>query len=204
MSVSRAGFTLVELMVAITIFGLVSVNMMMVSKTGAGAIKSEAFRSTLEDEANLTSNRIRRALLSASADSLDPVIPAPLGSDHLQYQMTLGANEEGQTLYGDPERIHWAADPDGRGRVLWTTSPALDDERTLVWSSAIPNLAQGELANGIDDNENLLTDETGLAFAVHDQEGLEREVEVYLTVLRIDPNGKPAPSQRRILVTCRN
>ncbi|MDP6370187.1 MAG: hypothetical protein QF615_11305, partial [Planctomycetota bacterium] len=59
-------------------------------------------------------------------------------------------------------------------------------------------------ANGLDDNANLLTDETGLAFAVHEQEELKREVEVFLTVLRIDPNGKPTPSQRRILVTCRN
>lgn len=201
---SRAGFTLIELMVAMTIFGLVSANMMMISKSGANAIKNEAFHSTLEDEANLTSNRIRKALLSASADSLDPVIPAPLGSDHMQFQMTLGADEQGETLFGEPEKIHWAADPDGRGRVLWTTSPSLPNERTLVWSSAIPNLANGELANGLDDNANLLTDETGLAFAVHEQEELKREVEVFLTVLRIDPNGKPTPSQRRILVTCRN
>lgn len=201
---SNAGFTLIELMVAMTIFGLVSANMMMISKSGASAIKNEAFRSTLEDEANLTSGRIRRALLSAAADSLDPVIPAPLGSDHLQYQMTLGADKDGKTLFGEPERIHWSANPDGGGRVLWTTSPALPAERTLVWSSSIPALAEGELSNGVDDNQNMLTDETGLAFAVHEEEDLEREVEVFLTVLRFDPNGRPAPSQRRILVTCRN
>jgi hypothetical protein len=69
----------------------------------------------------------------------------------------------------------------------------------------VPSLHQGEASNGLDDNGNDLTDEPGLVFAV--EESLferEREVSAWLTVLRTAPDGRPAPSRRHLVVTCRN
>ena len=149
----RAGFTLVELMIAVVILGLVSMNMLMISRSGTSAVESEAFRTTLEDEADLTAERVRKALLSAAADTLDPVVGRPLGSASLRYQTVLGTNDAGEPVHGDPERIAWTADDAGSGRVLWTRSPDLDGERTLVWSRpCLPH--QGEESNGLDDNGN--------------------------------------------------
>ena len=74
-----------------------------------------------------------------------------------------------------------------------------------MWSKAVPPLHQGEESNGLDDNGNELADEPGLVFAVEEAPGLrEREVSAWLTVLRTDPNGRPAPSRRHLVVTCRN
>ena len=201
----QAGFTLIELMIAVVILGLVSMNMLMISRSGTSAVESEAFRTTLEDEADLTAERVRKALLSAAADTLDPIVGRPLGSASLRYQTVLGTDDAGEPVHGDPERIAWAADDAGSGRVLWTRSPDLDGERTLVWSKAVPPLHQGEESNGLDDNGNELADEPGLVFAVEEAPGLrEREVSAWLTVLRTDPNGRPAPSRRHLVVTCRN
>lgn len=201
----REGFTLVELMIAVVILGLVSMNMLMISRSGTSAVESEAFRTTLEDEADLTAERVRKALLSAASDTLDPVVGRPLGSSTLRYQTVLGTDADGDPRLGDPERIAWSDDGDGAGRVLWTRSPDLDGERTLVWSKAVPSLHQGEASNGLDDNGNDLTDEPGLVFAVEESPfEREREVSAWLTVLRTAPDGRPAPSRRHLVVTCRN
>lgn len=201
----RAGFTLVELTIALTILGLVTANMLMVSRTGSRAIQSEAFRSTLEDDANLTAERVRKALLSAAGETLDPVVGLPLGSSTLSYQTTLGVDEAGRTLYGDPERIRWSAESEGLGRVVWVQAPELPEERALVWSKAVPSLSPGEELNGVDDNTNGFADEPGLVFAVEDREDLvEREVDVHLSLLKLGPEGRPTPTRRHIRVTCRN
>ena len=114
----KGGFTLVELMIAVVILGLVSMNMLMISRSGTSAVESEAFRTTLEDEADLTAERVRKALLSAASDTLDPVVGRPLGSSTLRYQTVLGTDADGDPRLGDPERIAWADDGEGAGRVL--------------------------------------------------------------------------------------
>lgn len=201
---ARAGFTLIELMVASTILALIGLNMAMVSKSGSRAIASEAFRTSVEEEADLTAERVRKALLSAAANTLEPLVSAPLGSPSIRFQTVLGVSALGEPEHGDPERIAWEAH-ESLGRVLWTTAPDLPEERTLVWSKAVPPLSLGELPNGLDDNENGLADEPGLVFALEESPAHEaREVSAHLTIERRDKDGRLTPSRRMVRVTCRN
>ena len=111
----RAGFTLLEVCIAVLIMSLVAVNIALVSKTGASAMRAEAFRESLEDDLNRTLDRIKLSLMSSSASSLEGVSAAPLGSNQISFSTSLGL-QDGELLNSDPERIEWTALGEDGGR----------------------------------------------------------------------------------------
>lgn len=202
-SARNSGFTLLELMIALTIMALVAVNVMMVMKTGGSAVRNSSFLSMLDDDVNLTLDRVKLAVMASTADNVEPRFEAPLSSSEITYSISLGV-QGGEEVTSDPERIRWENAGPAGGRVTWTQNPELAGEHTIVWSNWVPSLYQGELANGNDDNENNLNDETGLAFEVMQQAANELEVYIHLTIERTGPDGKEVPASRRVNVTCRN
>lgn len=193
----KAGFTLLELMIALTIMALVAVNVTMVTRTGSQAARSGAFWQTLNDEADQTLDRISLALMSSDAENLYPVAVAPLYTNEVTYNVSLGV-EDGEVIESPPEAITWEQIED-RGRVQWCENPGLPSERSVTWSNWVPMFFAEETFNGTDDNGNVLVDESGLAF---DMQG--ELVNIHLTIERQGPDGEWTPTTRRIQVTCRN
>ncbi len=193
----QAGFTLLELVIALAIMALIMVNVSMVSRTGSQAARSGVFWQTLNDEADLTLDRISLALMSSSADNLYPVALSPAYTNEVTYSVSLGV-EEGEMIESPPESISWNELED-RGRVLWQENPGLPNERSISWSNWVPTFFAGEVFNADDDNGNGLVDESGLAFDM-----VGDRVNIHLTVERTGPNGELTPATRTIEITCRN
>ena len=62
----RSGFTLVEVLIASVIIALISVNIAMVARTGSQATANGLVHELLDSELDLTLDRIKLALMSAS------------------------------------------------------------------------------------------------------------------------------------------
>lgn len=194
---SRAGLTLLEISIALVILALLIVNISMVSRTGSRVAATGVFVTALNNEADLTLDRITLALMSAKSDDLYPQAAAPASSSYVGYSVSLGL-EGGEIVYGPSERIDWTS-LGQTGRITWYQNFSGPDERAVVWSSSVPSLHDGEIANGLDDNDNQILDESGLAFV---KDG--SLMTVLLTVERDDPDGKALAAPRQKLVTCRN
>ncbi|MEZ5976363.1 MAG: prepilin-type N-terminal cleavage/methylation domain-containing protein [Planctomycetota bacterium] len=199
----RAGFTLIEVVIALTILVLISANIAMISRTGSKAAESDLFRQVLDGEMNVTMDRIRFALMSASADNVYPTLSKPLSNDSIDFSTSMGV-QAGVHVMGDPERIRWQPTNEEKGRVLWTQGLGMPDERELQWSQNVPTLQDREILNTIDDNNNGLDDEPGLAFHVEQAQDKEMQIFVTLTISKEDSTGNRIPTSRQVNVTCRN
>ena len=152
---------------------------------------------TLNDEADMTFDRISLAVMSSSADNVYPVAVAPGFTSEISYSVSLGV-EDGRVVLSPPESIAWLETLRG-GRVIWSQNPGDAEERSVVWSNWVPELFEDEVANAEDDNANGLTDEGGLAFDM-----VGERVNIHLTVERQNPDGQLVPISRFLQVTCRN
>lgn len=200
---ANAGFTLIEVMIALGIFALITMNVALVSRTGTAAARAGALMSTLNGELDLTVERMQLALMGARAEEVQSVNAFPLYSNRVDFAIDIGVNN-GSVITGDPERISWEAQSATDGSVFWRRNPGdVATERSMTWSKAVPPVFQGEIAgNGGDDNGNGLLDEGGLAFTLR---GMQQEtVEINLTVERESKDGKRVPLSRAVRVTCRN
>lgn len=195
MSRRRAGFSLLELVVALAVTALVFVNVGLVMQTSSSAAGEGSLAGELDVQMDQTLDRVGLALMSASLSSLDPTASAPAFHSSLEYVQSLGV-QNGKVVVSDPERIELVIDD---GKLLWRQRPGQLDERTVVWSRWVASFLEGEIVNGKDDNGNGLVDETGLAFVVHDG-----NVEIFLTLERLADGGKPVRITRSATVACRN
>ena len=192
----RAGFTLLEVLIAITILGLIGANLGMVMRTSEKAAETDRILSELDGQADQTIDRIGLALMSASAPELDPIQLAPLNSHRIDYRASLGIDLEGDMELGDEERIELITDA---GQVVWRENPGAAAERSVVWSNHVPELLENEELNGFDDNSNVVIDERGLSFNVQGD-----QVVIRLTLERTDSGGRLFQKTVEQRVTCRN
>lgn len=196
---ARSGFTLVEVIAALAIVGLVLANMAIVTRTGSSATRSGVFQASLNDELDLTLDRITLALMGTSEDEIVGPPMAPACSDYVHYTRRLGY-EDGAPVTSDPESIVWEPSAGVSGHVVWAVNGGEVTEREITWSRAVPDAFLAEIgSNGEDDNGNGLLDEHGLAFT---KEG--DRVDIYLTVEKLDENGELAQEAETFTVTCRN
>jgi prepilin-type N-terminal cleavage/methylation domain-containing protein len=192
---AQAGFTIVELVFAAAILGLLSLNLAMVLRTSSSAFETGVFRKVIDDQAELTMDRISLAVMASAEKDLYPISVAPMNTPRLDYQICLGF-QDGQLVMGDTERIEYVP---LNGLVVWSQNPNSTDTRSVVWSSWVPNNLDGELVNGLDDNGNGLIDEQGLSF---DSSG--GKVNIHLTLERKDSKGVIFKRTLVNTVTCRN
>lgn len=195
----KAGYTLVEVLISFTILVLVSVNVAMVLRAGRAAAATGAFMASVTNELNQTVDRIALALMGADAAALDGPQLKPLSSEFVRFQACLGV-EEGAVVHGPIEEIEWVPTSAESGRILWRENPESQEERRVVWSTAVPSSYMHEVAhNGVDDNGNAIEDEAGLAFTMDGP-----RVDIHVTVERLGHDGKARPMQRTQHVFCRN
>lgn len=191
-----------EVMIAMTILGLLIANVGLVSRAGTQAAQAGLFEQLIEDELEQGLDRVRLALMSSTASNLYPTIAAPLSQNYITFSTSLGY-ENNMLVESEPERISWTPTSDG-GQLVWELNPDQPGKRRVVWSNSVPSLQMGELANEIDDNANGLQDEQGIAFHVESESADEVQVFVHLTIEKTNPDGRRVPSARSINVTCRN
>ncbi len=200
---SRSGFTLIEVLIASVIFALISINIAMVTRTGSQATANGIMHELLDSELDLTLDRIKFALMAASADNVYPQVSAPASNDRVEFSTSLGV-ETGVHVMGDPERIEWLPTEGDSGRVVWTQALGLPNERTIQWSKSVPTLQNKEVVNLGDDNFNGLVDEPGLAFHMQHASDEEMQVFITLTINKADSSGRLVPANRQVNITCRN
>ena len=192
---SRAGLTLMEMMIALTILSLVMANVTMATRAGSKAYQAGTFANHMEEQVDQTMDRISFALMASSPDLIDPVPVAPNYSSSIDYEVSLGY-EDGDLVLADPERIEFQA---ATGQIRWVQNPLMAHERSLVWSNWVAEQLEGEELNGKDDNANGLSDESGLAFNMDGN-----KITIHLTIRRTNADGLVQEQTKRAQVTCRN
>jgi prepilin-type N-terminal cleavage/methylation domain-containing protein len=193
---SRAGFTMIELMVGLALLGLIIVNVYMVLADSSKAYGSKTVQANTEMQLRRTLDRIALAVMSSSRGTLWTATDSPLSESELHFETSLGM-ENGVPIWSDPQKI--GLTPGEGQQVTWFQNPGGANEKRIVWSKWIADFAKGELLNGIDDNGNGLIDEKGLSFVVDGN-----SVTIRLTIQQPGPQGTWVTKNLEATVTCRN
>jgi type II secretory pathway pseudopilin PulG len=209
----RAGFTLVEALVAVVVAALLLGSIGLTVKTGGEEFRQGVTVSVLEARAHRAVERIAAELLAAGADTLSPAPNPPLGSSTLEFRVCTGWSGTA-TTWGPTTRIERVADPrdpqdgvdndhDGlvdEGQVVLTRDAGGAGEIRAVLADGVPRYLEGETANSADDNGNGLRDEAGLSFA-RDAAGT---LTIRLTLQARDPHGQLMARTVQTAVCARN
>lgn len=210
----NSGATLVEVIVAMTIFTLVLGMVGLATLSGQEAYKTGINRSHLENHARRTVDRIASEVLEAGTQWILPQPLPPLGNSTLNYRRNEGfaagnivwsTNRQIQFQYA-PGELNDGVDNDGNGLIDDGVAVMIRDvgganQQTITLSRWVPELLEGELPNGNDDNGNGLQDEQGLSF---EYEPVEQRLTVRLTLQRPDVEGRIATSTVQTSVRIRN
>ena len=192
---SRAGLTLVELILALTLLAIIVVKANFAISIANNVAVDLTNEVVVEDQARRLLRQIGFAVMGANRESLAPDAVAPFSTDDLRYQVNLGV-EDGVVIWSDPEQI--ALNEDDL-EVYWTQNPTTAEERRVVWSRLVSPYLEGEVPNGMDDNGNGLIDEQGLSFSVD-----RDSVTIQLTLQRMTEDGELTSKTVQTTVTCRN
>ena len=192
---TRAGFSLLELIIALAVLGLLMSNVGLVMRTSSEVTQAGIRIEQLESQADLTMNRIAMAIMASSSEGIVPAPEAPESADHLRFSRNVGV-EDGGVLWGNEEIIELEHPS---GQIVWRENLGTSEERRMVWSKWVSELLEGELPNAMDDNSNGLTDEAGLAF---DMSG--DLITIRITLENVDSEGKRLLRTLETQVTARN
>ena len=192
---ARAGFTLLEIMMACIILGILGGKLVMVMGDAMQTSNEETAQVFVEDQARKLMRQIAFAVMGSDRETLAPTIAAPLDSDDIRYRINLGL-QDGEVVWSDEEMIELEEDAP---QVAWSRNPETVDELRVVWSNAVAPFLEGEIPNGMDDNGNGLIDEKGLSFVVDGN-----AVQIRMTLEAPGPDGNMVPYTIETVVTCRN
>lgn len=197
-SSARAGFSMVEVLVASGVFSLVLAGTTLVVMTSSNTATDSSARNRVLDLARRAADRVADELVNAGAATLFPD-PEPDGTDVLVFASVIGITA-GAPDWGTPTRIAFEYDPgelddgldndgDGlvdEGRIVMTRNEGLPGAQRVVLCRDVRELLEGEIPNLADDNGNGLDDESG--FWVQRAGEL---VIVRVTVEKTGPEGVP-------------
>lgn len=197
-SSARAGFTLVESLIAVSLLGVLFLAVLQTSSRASDAFDEGGVEHELWTRTQRALERIAREVELADAGILAGTISDPLGVDTVTFQVPVGfAGAEVQwsgplriALELEPGELDDGIDNDGdefidERRIVRTSELGAPEEQRLVLVAGVAELQDGESANGLDDNGNLLIDEPGLVFS--EDEGL---LTIRLTCQSRDEGGR--------------
>ncbi|MEX1023872.1 MAG: prepilin-type N-terminal cleavage/methylation domain-containing protein [Planctomycetota bacterium] len=190
---ARRGFSMIEMLLVLALVGVITTKLAMVLQQASEVHRTESSGIALQDQANRVIDQIAWKVLSARRESLTPAPEAPDYAVRLRYQVHMGF-EDGEVVMGDPEVIGLT---DTGEQVYWGLE---DNSRTVVWCNTVANYLMNEIGgDDLDNNENSLFDEAGLAFDV------DRDlVRIQLTLRRLLSSGEVITFHEETAVTCRN
>lgn len=196
----RAGFSLIELLVSLSLLGVIGGAVLLAASSTSTAMQSSTTLADLHALSRRAIERIASELEQTERDDVLPASPAaeaPFHVSEIDFQRTDFVADA--VVLENIARIgfEYAADEpnDGidnngnglvdEGLVVLTESLGLASERRLVLCRNVAETLEGETAgNGADDNGNGLRDEGGLSF---DFDG--DRVTIRLTLERVAPKG---------------
>ena len=192
---SRAGLTLVEILLAAVILGFLLFRGFTMMNQASQASNEESAQLLLEERAQLVLERIARAIMGSNRETLFPDHQKPLSIDDIQYRVHLGV-ENGEVVWSDPETIGLE---ELDNEIYWERDSATGGDHRVVWTRLVRPFLEGEIPNGMDDNGNGLIDEKGLSFTVD-----RNAVTIRLTLDRVTADDRTITHTVETTVTCRN
>ena len=172
----RAGFTLIESLIAVTFLALMFLAVAQTSSRASDAFDEGSADHQLSTSTHRALERITREVEFASAASLGAnPIAFPNEGDSITFQTQptfVGGAVQWLPvqLFSelDTGELDDGVDNDGDGlvderRVVMVESPGTPDEHRMVLASSVAELLEGEQENTADDNGNGLKDEGGLS-----------------------------------------
>lgn len=194
--VHRAGFSLIEVLLAVGLLAILGTKVLLVMKEANDVGTKDASEMALEDQVLQVLDRIAYAVMGADRDQLTPDEESPVFSEALTFTVSLGV-EEGEVVWSDPEKV--GIDEGNAAQVVYIQNPEAVDPQRVVWTNIARPFLEGEFPNGIDDNGNGLVDEKGLVFALQGD-----MVTIELTLERPLSNGETVVQHGMTRVTIRN
>lgn len=210
----RSGFTLVEMLIAVGVLGLLLSSLALMSLTGRDAYRTSQTSLDVETRTRRAIARVLDTLAPASAVSMEDDDPtAPEGASRLRFTPVVDIDAAGQPILGDPVRLDYAMDPgelddgidndgDGlvdEGRLTLTRDEGTPQERTIVVCHNVAELLEGETFDAADNNGNGMVDEAG--FVLRRDNAL---VTIWLTVQALNGNGEVVQRTVRTSLRLRN
>lgn len=191
-----SGFTLIEMAVALVLLVVVVGNVYTMLRQSSKSLGSQNAAFDVDQQCRRTMDRIAMAIIGAKESELQVPVAQPGFTNYLRYKESLGM-QNGVMAESALQQIAYT-NVDG-GEVTWFENPGDPDQKRIIFSHNVPPLLEKELSNGVDDNQNGIVDETGLAFVKNG-----KSITIYLTIRRTFPNGETIERQLNETVTCRN
>ncbi len=218
MKTSRAttgqrGFTVIELIASVVLFAIVILVALQSSLVSGRVTATLVTTSELDVQAHRVLDQLTEEFLQARAETLSPEAPgAPYGAASMSYERA-EATASGDITWSTTRRVEFiqsaadaldGLDNDGNGLVddgeIWlVTDAGLPGERRALLARHVAGFLGGEQENGLDDNDNGLTDERGLSFEMRDGALLIR-----VSLQAVDPKGGVATRTAATAIRLRN
>ncbi len=206
----RAGYTLLEMTVAVTVLGLVLGSVGVFQNMSNDQSQSLIERSQLEARGQRALNRVVSELTGVAQSLLVPDPNSVFGSSSIIYQRPAAVSATGVITWENPSRLMLESDPADGANGLDDDGDGLTDECRLVLLKAgtsvptvlctnISPMAGVEGANGYDEDSDGIVDETG--FHVQRTGDLLR---IHLSVLEARREGEPLRIDLDASVVLRN
>lgn len=154
---SRAGFTLLEILITITLAAILMASLSTAFRSTGGTFRTVTSAMNLQVQGTRAMSDILDGLRWADTDSLSVIPAPPFFATEVEFVQNMGFQDT-QSVWGPPLEIRF--DP-ALGEVVWTRNPNLPQELQLDRIRFVAPLQEGEIANGLDDNGNGLVDEPG-------------------------------------------
>ncbi len=192
---SRAGFSLFEMLIAVTIMAIVMGGAVGLFSSASGAFRSGSERLVIENQGNRAMEQIINSLRVADRASVATVAGPPFGSTEVDFQRNLGLDGQ-ESAWSSPESIRYVP---GEQAIAWVRNPNLPDEETFRRFGRVAALMEGETLNAADDNGNGLIDEPGFCLSFSDG-----RLQVFLTMEQVDSEGRTVRRSWSTTLSSRN
>ena len=170
---SRAGFSLIELLISVGMLALILGSAGIVSVASNDAFKSTAMTTDIQSRAQRNVDKVAAQLARSATNRIFPD-PSPLPVDDLSFQTATGLT--GSNVDWSPVmqlafqyeagELDDGLDNNGNGLVdegvlVFTRDVGGANQNTTILCRGVAELLEGELPNNADDNGNGLVDEPG-------------------------------------------
>ncbi len=193
---NKEGFSIVELLIAASIFSVILTGTygILISTQNTYAVGISV--SSLNMHARRAVDRIAEEIQDAGIETLFPSPNPPFGSSELTFQKNVDY-QDGAIVWGDVIKIG-LLNPDSDVLAMWTDPGGVNEQvsRLTTW---VRDYAEGEAANGADDNGNGLVDEKGFSFELNGN-----TLTIRLALERTDEDGRVYTSSVDTSVRLRN
>ncbi|MFT7668976.1 MAG: prepilin-type N-terminal cleavage/methylation domain-containing protein [Planctomycetota bacterium] len=200
---ARAGFTLIEVAISVTLIAIIAAFAGMVSKTGNSAYEGTSLTANLNSKVKLTLDRVALELQLAAKDTFFPTMEVGVtNTSSLVFQQLVDI-QAGAPVYGGPTvgqvmairlvmdvgEVDDGIDNNGDGlidekRLVLARDLGVETQMLVTICHDVSEMAEGEVAGGGDENGNGLIDEQGF--------DLQREgdvITIRLSIQRVSSSG---------------